>query len=316
MIAPPDNSSLYRSAGGYQQVVAHYDATLRGMGIPYESVYVETRFGPTHAIVSGNEQGKPVVLWHGLNANATTWASWIPALAPAYRVYALDTIGGMGKSAPSRLAKGGPAYGQWAAEALEGLGLTRANMIGASNGGWLILKLGSVAPDVIGSAVLMSSAGFMSISIATVLRMIPRSLFKPPEAIARGLLELLSPPDLPPDPFLLAFFELIVVSGFRSEQMAPALSKAEIEKLTAPTYLLMGQYENSFTPYKAIERGLELLPNVIAAEIVPGVGHAMVHRQPDWVIARVASFLERHASEGHRPELDRRGSASADRSSP
>jgi pimeloyl-ACP methyl ester carboxylesterase len=231
-------------------------------------------------------------------------------------VYALDTIGAMGKSAPSRLAKSGPAYGQWAAEALEGLGLARANMIGASNGGWLILKLGSVAPDMIGSAVLMSSAGFMSISMRTVLRMIPRSLFKSPEGIARGLLELLSPPDSPPDPFFLAFFELIVVSGFRSEQMAPALSEEEIEKLTAPTYLLMGQYEVSFNPYKAIERGLALLPNVIAAEIVPGVGHAMVHRQPDWVIARVMSFLERHAPEGHRPKFDGQGSPSADRSSP
>jgi pimeloyl-ACP methyl ester carboxylesterase len=316
IVPPPDNSSLYRSAGGYQRVVAHYDATLQGMGVPYESVYVDTRFGPTHAIVSGNEQGKPVVLWHGLNANATTWADWIPALAPAYRVVALDTIGGMGKSAPSRLAKGGPAYGQWAAETLEGLGLQRANMLGASNGGWLILKLGSVAPDMIGSAVLMSSAGFLSISMVTVLRMIPRSLFKPPGEIARGLLELLSPPDAPPDPFYLAFFELIIKSGFRSEQMAPALSEEEIQELAAPTYLLMGQYEGSFNPYKAIERGLALLPNVIAAEIVPGVGHAMVHRQPDWVIARVTSFLERHASEDHRPELDGRGSDLAERSSP
>jgi pimeloyl-ACP methyl ester carboxylesterase len=299
-----------------QQVVAHYDATLRAMGVPYESVYVETRSGPTHAIVSGHEQGRPVVLWHGLNANAATWANWIPALTPTYRVYALDTIGAMGKSAPSRLAKGGPAYGQWAAEALEGLGLTRANMIGTSNGGWLILKLGSVAPGMIGSAVLISSAGFLSISMATVLRMIPRSLFKPPEEIARGLLDLLSPPDAPPDPLFLAFFELIIKSGFRSEQMAPALSNEEIQKLTAPTYLLMGQYEGSFNPYKAIERGLALLPNVIAAEIVPGVGHAMVHRQPDWVIARVASFLDRHASEDHRPEFDGRSGTPADRSTP
>jgi hypothetical protein len=39
---------------------------------------------------------------------------------------------------------------------------------------------------------------------------------------------------------------------------------------------------------------LRLLPDVVTAEIVPGVGHAMVHRQPDWVIARVAGFLERH----------------------
>jgi pimeloyl-ACP methyl ester carboxylesterase len=100
---------------------------------------------------------------------------------------------------------------------------------------------------------------------------------------------------LPPDPFFLEFFELIVRSGFRSEQMALGLTDEEIGQLAAPACLLMGQYEVSFNPYKAIERGLSLLPNVITAEIVPGVGHAMVHRQPDWVIAQVASFLEKHA---------------------
>jgi pimeloyl-ACP methyl ester carboxylesterase len=295
MVTPPDNSSLYKSAEGHRKVRAHYDTTLQRMGLPYETKYVETRFGPTHAVISGKEKGKPIALWHGLNANATTWASWFPALAPTYRVYAIDTIGGMGKSAPSRPPKKGPAYGHWAAEALEGLGLKRANMIGASNGGWLIGKLGSVAPEMIGSAVLMSSAGFMSLNMVQAFRMIPRILFKPPAEAARGLAALLSPPDLPPDPFTLEIFELMLTSRFRSEQNAPPLSDVELRRLAAPTYLLMGQYEVSFNPYKAIKRGLSLLPNVIAAEIVPGVGHTMVHGQPDWVIARVISFLERYA---------------------
>jgi hypothetical protein len=57
----------------------------------------------------------------------------------------------------------------------------------------------------------------------------------------------------------------------------------------------MGQHEVSFNPHKAIARGLSLLPNVITAEVVPGVGHAMVHRQPNWVLARVIDFLEKNA---------------------
>ncbi len=51
----------------------------------------------------------------------------------------------------------------------------------------------------------------------------------------------------------------------------------------------------AFDPYKVVKRGLKLLPNVIAAEIVPGVGHMMIHKRPDWVIARVLSFLESYA---------------------
>ena len=114
MVKPPDNSSLYKSAESYQRVMAHYDACFRRMGVAYETRYVDTRFGLTHVIVSGSKNDKPVVLWHGGNANSTAWAEWIPALASVYRVYAVDTIGEMGKSAPSRPSRTGPAYGQWA----------------------------------------------------------------------------------------------------------------------------------------------------------------------------------------------------------
>ena len=291
----PDNSSLYGSPDGYAKVIAHYDRTLNGMGMAYESSYVETRFGLTHIIVCGNKKGKPIVLWHGQNANATTWVRWMPALAPDYCVYAIDTIGAMGKSAAMRPSRKGSVYGEWAAEVLQALDLPPANMIGASNGGWLILKLGTVAPEFIGNAILLSSAGLMSVSMKLVFRIVTRSLNKDPKVVAERLVEVLSPPDLPADPFYLEFFELILTSKFKGEQIAPRLKDEKISKLSAPTYILMGQYERSFDPYKAIARGLKLLPNVVKAEIVPGVGHSMEHRHPDWVVSRVVDYLEKYA---------------------
>ncbi len=294
MIVPPDNSSLYRSAEGHQRVMEHYDATLQAMAVPYETRYVETSFGPTHVLICGRENGKPVALWHGQNANVMSWLHWIPALAPVHRIYAIDVIGGMGKSAPSRPSKKGPAYGQWAAEVLKGLDLQRASMVGASQGGWLIAKLASVAPEAIESATLLSSAGFLPLSLIKALRMLPRVLFKPPEKAAREMLAIVSAPDVPPDPFFLELLELML-RYFRSEAAAPAMSDEEIRKLTAPAYLLMGQYETAMNPYKVIERGVRLLPNLVNAEIVPGVGHSMIHRQPDWVISRVLTFIERYA---------------------
>ena len=294
MVEPPDNSPLYRSPEGYRQVMAHYDATFQAMGVPFESRYVETAQGPTHAVICGEEAGKTLVLWHGQNANAATWAHWMPYLAPKYRVYAIDVIGGMGKSAPSRPSKKGPAYGQWAAEVLAALSLARANMIGASQGGWLIGKLANVAPDRVGCAVLVSSAGFLPISLLGALRLVPKVLLKPTEQAAREMLATVSAPGVPEAPFFLALFELML-RHFRSEPLVPVLSDAELRGLAAPTYLLMGQHESSFDPYKALARGLELLPNLIAAEIVPGVGHSMIHTEPDWVTARVVRFLDRCA---------------------
>lgn len=290
-----DNSLLYGSPDGYKNVVTHYDKIINAMGISYENRYIETSYGETHFIKWGNEKGKSIILWHGQNANATTWARWIPYLAENYSIYAVDTIGGMGKSAATRLSKKGTAYGEWAIEVIKGIGLQKANMIGVSNGGWLILKLGSIAPECIGNAVLLSSAGLMPISMKLVFKIVPRSFSKNPKEIAGRPVELLSPPDLPVDPFYVEFFELILTSKFRGEQIAPRIGDEELRKMTAPTCLLMGQYERSFNPYKAIDRGVRLLPNIVAAEIVPGVGHSMEHRQPDWVISRVIGYLDRYA---------------------
>jgi hypothetical protein len=40
--------------------MAYYDTTLQKMDIPYETKYVETRFGLTHTVISGNENGKSI----------------------------------------------------------------------------------------------------------------------------------------------------------------------------------------------------------------------------------------------------------------
>ena len=69
-----DPGILYRSPDGYEKVIAHYDQTLISFGIPYQSQYIETSFGQIHLVVCGKREGKPVVLWHGQNANAATWS--------------------------------------------------------------------------------------------------------------------------------------------------------------------------------------------------------------------------------------------------
>lgn len=56
---------------------------------------------------------------------------------------------------------------------------------------------------MIGSAVLMSSAGFKFLSLQLVVKIIRRSLSKDPQVIAENLVQLLSPPDLPLIRFML-----------------------------------------------------------------------------------------------------------------
>lgn len=42
-----------------------YDAALARGPVPWDTRWVETRYGPTHMVMGGPAHGRPVVLFHG-----------------------------------------------------------------------------------------------------------------------------------------------------------------------------------------------------------------------------------------------------------
>ena len=78
-----------------------------------------------------------------------------------YRVYAPDIIGSAGKSSPTRPNYNDLGYAQWLTELLDVFNIPKANFIGASGGGWLILKLATFAAG----RIVNSSAGLIPPSI-------------------------------------------------------------------------------------------------------------------------------------------------------
>ena len=61
--------------------------------------------------------------------------------------------------------------------------------------------------------------------------------------------------------------------------------------LTAPTYLMMGEYEAAFNPQKVIQKARAILPNLIKTELIPGVGHGMIGEDPETVNQHLIDFL-------------------------
>jgi hypothetical protein len=64
-------TSVFRSPAAEARSVAAYDAALTHWPIPYAERDPTTRFGPTHVIVSGPDEAKPVVLLPGQVSIAT-----------------------------------------------------------------------------------------------------------------------------------------------------------------------------------------------------------------------------------------------------
>jgi pimeloyl-ACP methyl ester carboxylesterase len=113
------HSSRSRAAWPY---FAAYDAVLRRWPAAYESRTISTSFGSTQVLISGPEGAPPFVLLHGMSMSATMWWPNIADWSRARRVYAVDTIGDVGRSVATRPLRTQAEYVTWYREVLDGHG--------------------------------------------------------------------------------------------------------------------------------------------------------------------------------------------------
>jgi pimeloyl-ACP methyl ester carboxylesterase len=130
--------SIYRTVEGEAEIHAIYDRQLERLELPHESRMVNTRFGNTHVLVLGPQAAPPIVVLQGGNTTSPLTIGWLRPLIEAYRVYAPDTIGHPGKSAPVLLSPHDDSYGQWLVEVLDALGLHQPPILGGSYGSELL----------------------------------------------------------------------------------------------------------------------------------------------------------------------------------
>ena len=97
-------TSIYRTAEGETEIHAIYDRQLARLKLPHESRMVKTRFGNTHVLELGPKAAPPVVVLQGGNTTSPLTIGWLRSLIGSYRVFAPDTIGHPGKSAPVRIS--------------------------------------------------------------------------------------------------------------------------------------------------------------------------------------------------------------------
>ena len=143
-----------------------------------------------HYIVEG--KGEPVVLIHGLHASAQL--NWqLPgisaALAQEFQVIALDCRGHGQSGKPAADDQYGEVMAEDIVRLLDHLGIRQAHVVGYSMGGMIALKLVTLHPDRVRSAVL-GGMGWLKAGSAlqqTWERMPSRDSASVPPACVRGL---------------------------------------------------------------------------------------------------------------------------------
>lgn len=147
--------SIYRNESAKKAVLDLYDSQLTELGIEYKDVYIETSFGNTHLIETGNSNGKPLLVFHGGNATTAYNLKYCDFLLNDFHIYAVDTIGHPGKSAERSISPNNQDYGKWASNVIEQLGFEKMACFGGSFGAGVLVKTMCVSPEKISKSVLL-----------------------------------------------------------------------------------------------------------------------------------------------------------------
>jgi pimeloyl-ACP methyl ester carboxylesterase len=150
--------SIYKNDQAKAAHMAAYDRALEKLPVPYETKFVPTSYGDTHMIVSGPEDGEPIIVLHGGDSDATTMSPVIAGLAQSCRVYALDAIGFSGKSKPVKSVENRATLAEWLTEVLDALNIEKAHMAGWSMGGFLTVNYAIEKPERLKKIILIAPA--------------------------------------------------------------------------------------------------------------------------------------------------------------
>lgn len=264
-------TSVYKTPEGQRAVWALYDAALADWPVPCTTHTIPTRHGDTFVIASGPESAPPLVLLHGSGAAAVVWAPDVAVYSSLHRVYAVDLLGEVGKSAPTRFSWDGPACAEWFSDLLQGLGLSRAALLGISLGGWIALRHATAHPEQVERLVLLCPAGVTPLRASFLPRILPLLLlgtwgFRRMNRLLAGR------QDLPQgwDDVAVTIFK-----HFKPRMEAlPIFSDAELRRLTMPTLLIGGGRDIVYDNRRTAARLSALLPD-LQTTILPDAGHEL-----------------------------------------
>mgnify|MGYP003637066035 FL=1 len=131
---------FFKSKEGKEKILTLYNQKLNELNIEYSEKLIETKFGVTNVIITGDNKNPPLLLIHGTGGCAPLILESFPNLSSKYCVYAIDVLAQPNKSAENRLDMKSLDYGKWVTELIAILRLTEVTLVGFSFGGFISLK--------------------------------------------------------------------------------------------------------------------------------------------------------------------------------
>lgn len=290
--------SVFRSPTVEAQFFAAYEAVVKQWPVRYEELDISTRFGNTHVIASGPKEALPILLLPPGGAYAPMWVRNVGPLSQSFRTFAVDIIGEVNKSVPTRPILSHREFMDWMKDLFDGLQIENANLVGNSNGGFFVLETALNLPERVNKVVLISPAAtFVQMWAWWLHLFIPAHIFGSligSETMVQKAYAWL----WQGFPMEECFAQLRRISKIAGAGLRPSINRVvprvfsdeELRRIKAPVLLLIGDHEVIYRPARVIRRATCLITD-LKAEMVPNANHSAQYTAPDFVNAKVLEFL-------------------------
>ncbi len=315
-----DPLKLYKSVDGYRAIMEWYESLVEKIGVPFEALYVNTRFGRTHLLAAGPKEAPALFLISGVAGCAPLWRKQLESLSANFRVYALDIPGQPGRSDPNPPSFLNDDYCDWLVDVLDDLGIERAHVAGISAGAWIAMRFGSLHPGRVRKVVMLGPTGISSarLPVKIWLGRVAQK-WKNADVLQDDLTAKSVSSKSPGGTFgtfdrQLARAMALCTRHYRVDRSLGIYNEATgkvnlwqglrvlrkfflpeaeatLRQFQVPGLLIFGEHEVLYDPH-AVGRKAQRLMGDIRVEVVPGAGHAAIYDRPEVVDKLVTGFLK------------------------
>ncbi|TCJ12203.1 alpha/beta hydrolase [Flaviaesturariibacter flavus] len=239
--------------------------------------------------------GHPVILLHGAGAGAVTWYPAIAAVAKLFHVLAPDIVG-YGESDKPAAPYDRRYFSKWLKDFLVNLNISRAHIVGLSQGGAIALQFAIDNPEMVDKLVLVDSAGLEAkVSFWSLFGMVWLNTF--PSMIASRFnahFILYKPENRDPNHSLYSVAVIKSTGGknvFRLGRGA-AVSKIDdvsLQQIKSKTLIIWGKQDRMFS-VEAGERAARIIPHA-KIHIIGNAGHLPLIDQTEIFNKHLTDFL-------------------------
>jgi pimeloyl-ACP methyl ester carboxylesterase len=192
-------------------------------------------------------------------------------------------IGEPGLSAPARPPLDSEAYARWLDDVLDGLGVTRAAVVGASLGGWLALDYATRRPDRVSCLALLCPGGIGRQLWGWVFPALLRRPFG--RWGSRRTIRAVAGLDAAGAEEFLDGMVLTYRHFQPRKEPLPVFPDDALRRLTMPVLVIAGERDAMLDSRDTARRLAAAVPHA-AVHVLPGVGHSVLG-QTETVLAHL-----------------------------